>query len=391
MYKIFKFSLFILFLQSMNLWLTWNISPVYIYLLTIIVTVVFYFREKVTLKITNTTKAIAILLFLHALYALFFSIKNINGFVGDIFLYTIFILVLITSKQMQRDILNSITKWLSILLVLSIFTYFLALFSVISPLDVIRPSYNHYYTSFLNYIFYVKINVMIPYYRFNGPFVEPGHLGMICAILLYANNMDFKNKYNIILLVSLILSLSLAGYILFFIGFAFIYFKKIKTLVISLIVFFSLVFVLAKYVNNGDNIVNKDIFQRLQFDKDKGIAGNNRFLGDTNYVFNALVNNGEILFGSHYSSNFKNFKIRGSGYKIYILQYGLVGTFLILFVYFLWAIRSDNKIYALLFFFLILITFIQRSYPYWFAWFLPFIAGISKKDLSSKSISNKKI
>jgi len=373
----------------MNLWLTWNISPIYIYLGTLIATVSYYYTKKINLEITKITWVIASLLLLHAFYGLVFSIKNINGFVGDIFLYSIFVLVLLPPKRTQIDILDSITKWLSILLVISIFTYILALLSIISPLNIIRPSYNPNYHSFLNYIFYVKVNVMVPFYRFNGPFVEPGHLGMICALLLYANNMDFKNKYNIVILVSLILSLSLAGYVLLIIGFTFTYFKKIKEIIISLVLFFALLFVIASYVNNGDNIINKNIFQRLQFDQEKGIVGNNRFLGDTDYVFHKLLNNREIWLGNHYSSNFKSFEIRGSGYKIYLLQYGIIGTFLIMLVYFLWAIKSKNKIYAILFFLLILITFVQRAYPYWFAWFLPFIAGISRNDISIKSIEKE--
>jgi hypothetical protein len=369
----------------MNLWLTWNISAIYVYLLTLIVSVAYYSTKEINLKISRNTLIVALLLILHASYGLIFSIKNFSGFLGDIFLYSNFVLVLQTSKQTQADILDSISKWFSILLLISIFTYILASLSIIPPINTIQPSYNPNYPSFLNYIFYVKVNLVVPFYRFNGPFVEPGHLGMICALLLYANNMNFKSRYNVIILVSLLLSLSLAGYILLLIGIAFTYFRKIKAIIIASIVFFSLLLVIANYVNSGDNIVNKMIFQRLQFDQEKGIAGNNRFIGNTDYVFNELINNGGIWFGNHYSSSFKEFEIRGSGYKIYLIQYGIIGTFLIMFVYFLWAIKSNNRIYALLFFLLILITFIQRAYPFWFAWFLPFIAGISRKDISSTS------
>ncbi len=68
--------------------------------------------------------------------------------------------------------------------------------------------------------FLIKTRGYNAFYRFNGPFLEPGHLSMIVAILLYANKYDFKNnRYLWVLLVTIVLSFGLAGYVITIIGF----------------------------------------------------------------------------------------------------------------------------------------------------------------------------
>ena len=56
------------------------------------------------------------------------------------------------------------------------------------------------------------------FFRFSGPFAECGHMSMICAFLLYANRFNLQQWYNIVFFISVLFSLSLAGYVLLGLG-----------------------------------------------------------------------------------------------------------------------------------------------------------------------------
>ena len=55
-------------------------------------------------------------------------------------------------------------------------------------------------------------------FRFYSMFDEPGVVGTLGTFLLFANRYDFRKWYNIVMILSCLLTFSLAGYILTFIG-----------------------------------------------------------------------------------------------------------------------------------------------------------------------------
>lgn len=213
-------------------------------------------------------------------------------------------------------------------------------------------------------------------YRFNGPFLEPGHQAMISCLLLFANKYNFKDcKYLWILLIAIIISFSLAGYVLLVLGYMFL-----KVHSVSKVVLFAISLLIAGYVvtdvwNDGDNPVNVLIFERLEYDKDKGITGNNRTIEATDDYFYRCVKDGTIVLGIRGKDVGKN-NVRGAGYKIYLLNYGLVSLIIISIFYLLLIPPRSDKRYAYFFFLLLSIVFLQRAYPYWYSWMFPYVIGI---------------
>ena len=140
----------------------------------------------------------------------------------------------------------------------------------------------------------------------------------------------------VIITIALLFTLSLAGYLLFIIGYVFhglsrggLYFSK-KVVVIVLVSLISIY--AAMNYNQGDNLVNSFILERLEYDEDNGISGNNRVDDDTDSRFMQLVGTDVFWFGydaDTYNQLRSSDAIHGSGYKVYILSRGVLGVLLI--------------------------------------------------------------
>lgn len=262
----------------------------------------------------------------------------------------------------------------------------------IPGLPMMHPNNANYY--FANYGFLLK---GIGEYeadglRFQSYFLEPGYLGTFFAFLLYTIRFDFsKYKLGIVLLISEILSLSLAGYFLTVIGFILSQRSKGKRIsfFIPVFVFAVLIYIVANTYNDGDNYVNKKIIERLEVDDEKGIKGNNRAGEGTDYYFERSLLDGSFIFGLGYDRIEKinggkgwednkdyNNQIRGAGYKVYILQKGIVSAVLFLLAYYYIGVRVNrDRKYSWGYFFIVFVTFLQASYPESFSWLIPYILG----------------
>lgn len=389
MYRLLKLALFVYFLQSMQFWVTWYVPPVLVLVGVGGVILLYGMINQPKLHVTNKRVALAISLLAVALYN--GALISLNAIVFNVISCFPALFLLFLPNHRLADILDSVTKWFAWLLLPSFIIYILVslLHVPLTALGVVRPPDNIVvaYGDFLNYIFYVENNYSLNllFMRFNGPFIEPGHLGMICSFLLYANKYDLKRKEVGIIFLSLLFTLSLAGYILSFLGFFMIYTEKIKKLIIPAILLAGVYFYISTLWKGGDNEVNELIFTRMEYDAEKGITGNNRFLGYTNYYFTSYMNSGRLWLGldAHYLNDLKERDvIGGAGYKIYMLNYGIIGVFLVFVFYYLVALFSIRKRYAFCFLLLVAASFMQRSYPLWFAWILPYVAGIAKNDES---------
>ena len=152
------------------------------------------------------------------------------------------------------------------------------------------------------YIFYDNANSSYTFFsRFRGIFIEPGQLATPCVFLFFARGAKIKDWKNAILLVCILFSFSLAGYVLLLIGlFLKYFFIKGKAKIAYILGFVLLIGTLSfygfKYANSDDPFVSL-IIERLEYDEELGISGNNR----TDYVFDThfeqYIKSDKILFG----------------------------------------------------------------------------------------------
>lgn len=306
------------------------------------------------------------------------------------FYFLPYFVIICLNDQDKILALNFITKWYGYLMIPSLIVY-----GLVSIIDLPNFGYQHAseadwavandYGVCKNYIFYMQSKFGDYSTRFNGPFLEPGHLGMISAFLILANQFNFKKKGMWPILMALLFTLSLAGYALLIIGFLInIYYTgKIKAkylflcLLLLIIIYFG-----GKYYNGGDNILYEKIFSRLEYDQEKGLAGNNRVFGMIDIYYAALwADIDKLLWG--YPKETMDWLAdngsRGTGYIMSMCRYGLVGTILSVIFYFLYAVMNKYKKYAFCCLIFVLFMFWQRNNPFWTSWIICFIYGITNE------------
>lgn len=369
----------------MNYWVLWDIDTKLIYFVTLLSFFVCILQKKKDFwcsKIKGNYVIGFFFLFIFAFYQNTITLGSnatIFSYANTVLLLGIFYCVLHFNENFKNELITYVEKAMIILLAPAI-VIFLLRFVVSLPYIpmVYTDSFgNEPYGLLQNFIFIIhhaESTVHLDSFpRFCGPFLEPGQLATYLAFLLYVLKFDFSKKSRYVLLVALLFSFSLAGYILALIGVMMQKSNSIKKIV-PLFFFFGFVYVIGINYNNGDNLLNKYILVRLEYDEEKGIAGNDRSSTITDEIYeNYVLKNTEyMLFGW---DKYRKDAIGGSGYKIYIINFGIFSLIFIILFYLFTATGAKNKKEMTMFFILIILSFLQRATPLIF--YIPFLYLIS--------------
>lgn len=288
------------------------------------------------------------------------------------------VLLFYLDASYHKRIIVTLTKMFAVCLIPSIALHILIMYIPIPPFAGFFDSPITMYGRYLNYIFYIH-NLGGYSDRFNAFVHEPGHLGMIMSFFLFANKYQIKKWYVLVCLIALLFSLSLSGYVLAVVGF-FIYSlmkNSVKTVFkysLSGILIVFMTYYFAVNYNGGHNYLNEKIVQRLKYDEEKGIEGNNRFTEYTDTYF-SNKDFSSLLIGLREQHALVRKDIDGAGYKIFIIEYGFISLFLTAFLYVLIARKStkENRNFCYGMIALYSLAFLQRAYPYWASWLIPYI------------------
>lgn len=387
------FGIFILFLLSMNVWIGWEGRYSYINLCVSLLLVVIIIKDNVGLDFSLNKLLPLMCIIMGNLYI---CVVDDTFRIGLFFtLYLPYAIIILLKQKDQVLCLRYIVKWFAILMIPCLATYILV--QTVGIPSVGKVWVNHlaiHDTSYIlrdNYLFYVYSS----FYgiRFNGPFIEPGHLGMMSAFLLFADGFQFSKKETWIILITLLFTFSLAGYVLAFIGYIFnLYVGKkvsLKNLTITIIAIL-LAYFYSEYYNGGDNVLNNEIFSRLETDTERGFKGNNRVKEQILLYYASMYNDNELLLYGYGKSTVDWLSAQhaqGTGIYMCMVHYGLIGSMMAMLFYFIYAIMRKTKI-AFLSFVFVLFLFWQRSYSFWFSWVICFVYGISNyqynKDITIK-------
>ena len=400
-YTLSSAAIFVLFIVSMNHWIGWCDRAKYIYAIAGLFLWYAYKKERVKLLMSIAKLGPCIVAYLgYMIYEIgwrgeFLSSAPYTNFF--IFLFPL-IMVICIKPDDKKIILNNITAWFGVLMKIALVFYLISLFIQLPNLGIIEFSKIHRstYSPCYNYFF-----LTIPtenlfeadhsFLRFQGPFIESGHLGMMCAFLLFANKFDFSNNSNIIILVTLLFTLSLAGYMLAVIGYTLVLYNnnKIKTgtIIVSLLIIL-LFYLFGIYYNGGDNFINESILSRLQYDEDKGFSGNHRTGVYVLTMFSNMFDNLKTALFGYDALTLKMMEDEfGTGFVWFSVHHGIIGVIAVLWFYFMVVNRAYDKQYAWLFLLFVFAVFFQRNYPFWFSWMICFDYGIQINDCS-KRITN---
>lgn len=378
---IFNLSMLLSFLNSMYAWFFWHINTAYIGLVVSIFVCFYIIIESVKLKFSYT-KIIGIILLMLSYYIGY--PKDFNTIIGKVFiLFPIIALIHIEDEEIHKGLLNFTANFFAILLPISLVVFWLS-HAGLPVIKEIPPPTFKYGSDFRCYIFAIQSN----FYgiRFSSIFLEPGHLGMILAYLLYALKFNLKDIRVIIIGISILFTMSLAAYVLTILAFVLTLYanKKLKIrYVVSAILFFIFLYIVAVNYKDGDNYLYEYFFQRLEFSEDKLIAGNNRTYGmfDDFYEL-AMEHKNLLLWGigvDNFLVLFENAHFGGAGIKVFVLKQGVVALMFVFLGYILIGssiIAKNSRRYLIGFIILYAASFLQRAYPFWTSWLILFIVGL---------------
>ena len=378
---------FISFLCSMNVWFSWNKASRYINVALAIFIVISIVAGKIKLEL-NARNVISFLLLAFAFFTYNFSFTNFNALIHLACALITFWVIISLNTQDKSDCLNFITKWFTILMVPSLLLWLLNWFVPLPSFGTVKIDNEfQYYLPYENHILFLKASIWSYGFRFTGPFLEPGHLGMMSAFLLYANKFNFKDKRLICILVVLLFTLSLAGYMLAIIGYCFnkiVYDRKFMIRFVCVVVVLIPILSFSTSYKGGHNFLNEMIIQRLQYDEEVGFTGNNRVFGEIDEYYDFLLSSSQYFWTGFDEKTIKwlaeERDSRGTGFVMFVVRYGFLGLIIVSLFYIFYAASAKRKKYALVYLLFVCFVFWQRSYPFWTSWLICYVWGISTYD-----------
>ncbi|RLT70755.1 hypothetical protein D7V92_05245 [Parabacteroides sp. CH2-D42-20] len=233
-----------------------------------------------------------------------------------------------------------------------------------------------------NYILFV-MDATRDYYRFYSVFDEPGVLGTLSAFVLYGNKYNFKRKENIVILIGCLFTYSMAFYMITLLGWLYQSAISFKRLIMSIVAIILVVGILV-YFMADDQAFQQSVIERFTdvgLDRVEGRTGSN-----VNVFWDKYIASSDVFLGMGTSFINDNLSGFGNSYKRFVIEYGLIGTILLIVMYF-HLVKRWNRL-TLGFFVLFFLSFLQRPLAFSSWQIFVFIAVISNLYIRLSSKNN---
>lgn len=327
---IYKVFIIFLMMTSFHAWMFWGlVNNLMFWMVAVVVSFVLFLWNRRHFNMLNQRRNIVWFILLQVTLLLSRGDLNFFGVLGIMIPTWSVFSVFLLKDESKDNLFETAYIVLAVVLTVSLIAWVLFLSGVQFPYTM-EPYGDDDLYYFENYRFFLRNTTMgsglgIP--RFSSIFLEPGYLGCMISLLLYARHykMDF---WGVIMMICQFATFSLAGWLTTLIGFVAyksFHSRRPALVVGSVAAVVLIIWGAAKTVNQGDNVVNLLVIERLTFDSDRGtIAGYDRSDEGTDYWFwNNFVKSPDVMFGS--TSQADNLKINDNDWKAYIVKNGIVG------------------------------------------------------------------
>ena len=213
---LFRFTILFNIMWGAHAWFTWGIDssrPLqYVaYVLIAVITYSYQQKERIKIKFTNSLLLAIIAFALGTLFYNRFSLPSL----ASVALMMYPVCVVVSDTKNAKGHLVYIAKALAIILIPGI----LLSFTNLPGIPMFHPASEE--SIFYNQILNLKVIGWTgeETSRFQSIFLEPGYMASLLSFLLYAVKYNFKRWENVVILVAIIVSFSLAGYIITFTGY----------------------------------------------------------------------------------------------------------------------------------------------------------------------------
>jgi hypothetical protein len=359
------FFLAVLILWNLRTWLSQSYYEIGLLFFSIIF-IFFHFYQLSKSRNINLKYSIIHVFLLGIFVYTFINLRanaSLTGILNWLRHIVVLFFILLMNDNEMTFVIILVTKIFAGILAISLPFYFMYLFGVSLPYREISIGIRA--EVYRNYYFFLKDSDIIP--RFQSIFIEPGHLGMFASFLLYINRYKIKEREIFAIFVGAMFTLSLAAYVLIFLGFIIFRFEEkmgqILKLVGIIIIIMGCGYIF--YALFPENIISKAIIFRLTLDKTntRGFTGNNRTTWEFNEYYREYVitDPQNLLLGVGTEIFNKKFSLRNSSYKTFIFMNGLISLFLLIFFYLGLVYSRKSRLYFGLFL-VYCISFWQRPY-----------------------------
>lgn len=326
----------------------------YIFIIINAILVVFPYFSGQKIKVSNLCQMLPIIIYFS--FVILYTYNNKFNFVGFLTMFQLITFVL-SKDNVKLQTFNYAKKMVFVICILGIICYINYSLKLFIPYQIIAYYGRSLTSKYVDYkVIFLYSELTNGVIRLCGTFNEPGALGTVCALILCADDVNLKDKKNIVILIACVLTFSLASAMLVIIYLILKYSKSIKTILIVLLIIYLYINVLPT-IKTGD--VNIDTLINRMTITENGISGDDRNHDDLDIIFNYSLKNKPLFgYGDGYLST-KNLK-PFSTYKSYIIQYGIIGSLLMWGTLLYSALYKNKKNINVLFFVIVFFASIYQ-------------------------------
>jgi hypothetical protein len=220
--------------------------------------------------------------------------------------------------------------------------------------------------NYVVYPFLVRVNLdsfnfesISAMYRFSGLYDEPGVVGTISFLLLCVEKFNMKNRWNVVLLISGLISMSLFFYIAFpvYLVFIMVTSRSIKLWRKVLVLIAFLGFAAFSYSNE---ILNTLIWSRIEGRGSAGEILDSRSTDELRNYVDQIAFSSDYFFGVDDRSLIERFSSSSSIYNV-IIGYGMISIILYSIFFIIYSLKfSTTTKSAFVCIAVIALTLVQR-------------------------------
>ncbi len=268
----------------------------------------------------------------------------------------LFVNILVLKKKQFYFLFKLYRRYIIIMSLLGIIGYLSFLFALPIPFRIVDYYEPSEAVNYIDYGFCYIYSLRFFWLRLCGLFPEPGVYGVVIALLLCSDELNMKKISNIVLFIAGCLTFSIAFATLIIVYFLLKNIKNIKK-IICLFISFVIIILFLYYLDNP--VFNQGILRRLEFDNGKINADNRIDSKGNSFFYNNFLQNKQLFFG--YGGGFAKTISGGSSYKMMMMDYGILGFFILNGLFVLIAVKQAGKDYRVYPFIICFFTLLYKS------------------------------
>jgi hypothetical protein len=341
-----------------------------------------------------TTKSIRTNLPIAIMYLFSMLIISFGGLKG----YTLpshvelamFVFLLSFSRKFLISALIKFEKLIAIVFILGIATY-IASFIIDLPHFSIKPLNKLKDDIYQVYIFELRLDAytLLGGRRFMSVFDEPGVVGSMLALLISYKKLKFDNYRDYVLIITGLISFSLAFYVVLIINIFYYKYLNWKFLIIFIGIVLSFYYIQPQFIQ-------ETLLDRFVSDGEIGVV-DNRSSQLFSLAYDEFIRKGgdQVIFGLGPNSLerlSKTVDLNVSSYKTIVYQWGYLGLAFFVFFFFVCTLQIARTQRGFFYLFIFLLIGWQRPAVFRYFNMLIFLGGlsyISVSEIVKKGLSKK--